>query len=169
MAILGRILQFVGWLWVAASFFGNFIDIPDFGFGFFPGLILVFVSRVLRTQAKRQQRAEDADPAETTPQTPAPRPLYTERSKQTAEPAKKSASGAPKKSAPVTSQVVWPKDESVAEPEREDVIEKILVAGSDLAEQKTEDVSILEPTYDGKPLTSAEMIARARQRWDRKP
>lgn len=169
MALLGRILQFVGWLWIGASFFGNFIDLPSFGF--FPGLILVFVSRLLRVQAKRQQRADEPEEsAEAPPEVPAPRPLYTERSKETAEPTKpEPGARSATKSAPAKPQVVWPKDETVREIERDDLVEKILVAGSELADEKTSGLPTLEPSYEEKPLTSAEMIARARQRWDRKP
>ena len=169
MAILGRILQFVGWLWIGASFFGNFIDLPNFGF--FPGLILVFLSRLIRTQAKRQERAKEADePIGATPESSLPRPLYTERSKQTPEAAKpEPVTRTAPKASPVRQQVVWPKEESGAEPERDSLSEEILVAGSELADDKAAEGPVLEPSYEGKPLTSAEMIARARQRWDRKP
>lgn len=168
MAVLGRILQIVGWLWIGASFFGNFIDLPNFGF--FPGLILVFVSRILRVQSRRRQPSEDEEgPVDVDVATPTPRPLYTERSKQTAGTAQtEPVTRAPSKSAPPRSQVVWPKDEIGSETEPDDLIEKILVAGFEPADDKS-DKPGLEPTYEGKPLTSAEMIERARQRWDRKP
>lgn len=166
MAILGRVLQVVGWLWIAASFFGNFIDLPNFGF--FPGLILVFASRILRFQSRRRQPGEDdREPVETAVETPGPRQLYTERSKQTAGTSQtQPVPRASPKPAPAKPTVVWPKDEAGPEAERDDLIEKILVAGSELADDK--DMPTLEPTYEGKPLTSAEMIERARQRWDRK-
>jgi hypothetical protein len=171
MAILGRILQFAGWLWIAASFFGSFIDLPDVGF--LPGLILVFVSRVLRTQIRRRQPSDEVAEVEAaTPSTQTPRPLYTERSKESADKAKPEPAtrATTSKQAPPKSQVVWPKDTPPdSSPQRDELLDKILVAGSELAEDKTGDLPTLEPSYEGKPLTSDEMIARARRRWDRKP
>lgn len=171
MAILGRVLQVIGWLWIAASVLGNFvaIDIPELNF--FPGLILVFVSRVLRTQNRRRQPIEvTAGEATPTPGAPTPRPLNTERlqePQQVVGPAKTRTPPA-KSPPPAKSEVVWPNDHSAGTPEREDLIDQILVAGSELERQKAE-IPNLEPSHDGKQLTSAEMIARARQRWDRKP
>jgi hypothetical protein len=127
------------------------------------------VSYAPRTDAANFQET-DAETAVTTG-TPVPRPLNTERSKEpqptvgtTAKPAK---TPPPKAPPPVTSEVVWPKDRP-AEPERDDLIEQILVAGTELEREKGE-LPTLEPSHQGKPLTSDEMIARARQRWDRKP
>lgn len=173
MAILGRILQVIGWLWVAASFLDGFLDVPLPDLNFFPGLIVIFISRALRAQgARRKQPEGTAVETMTTPGTPVPRQLNTERLKEpktSGGTAVKTAKTAPPKSQqPATSEVVWPKDQPAKTPERDDLIEQILVAGAGLQTEKSE-LSTLEPLHQGKPLTSDEMIARARQRWDRKP
>lgn len=168
MSILGRVLQVIGWLWMAASVLGRFVELPDFNF--FPGLILVFVSRVLRTQNRRRQPVEEVVVETAAPSsTSGPRRLNTERSKEPQQTISTATIKTPPKAPPpAKTEMVWPKDQSAVSPQRDDLNEQLLVAGSELERAKAEP-PILERSHDGKPLTSAEMIARARERWDPKP
>ncbi|MGD2042931.1 MAG: hypothetical protein PVJ28_04715, partial [Acidimicrobiia bacterium] len=79
MTALGRILQAIGWVWVALAFFGGFINLP-FDPNIFPGLILIFISRVFRAQGARTTTAEQEE-AETLEEQVEPRVLNTERSR----------------------------------------------------------------------------------------
>jgi hypothetical protein len=58
MAALGRLLQVIGWLWLVAGFALPALDLAEINP--FPGLILIFVARALRTQAARNAPPEPA-------------------------------------------------------------------------------------------------------------
>ncbi|MFZ0015187.1 MAG: hypothetical protein WAL25_13860 [Acidimicrobiia bacterium] len=158
MAALGRVLQVVGWIWVAVGFFGPVVGLPD-GINFLPGVILVFVSRLLRVQAERNApRETEAEPepapqrilnTERRPQRPAPRPPET----QPARPPPPSPDPMP-----------VPTPEPLEEP-REDVLEKIFLAGNDVVDEVAELPA--DDDVGSRPMSSAEMIARAKRRWDR--
>ncbi|HEX6300826.1 MAG TPA: hypothetical protein VF148_10220 [Acidimicrobiia bacterium] len=169
MAAIGRILQVIGWLW----FLAGIVD-SAFGFDFlnpFPGLVLIFIARIFRTRARSEMPPGPAD-AQAEPQ---PEPLRAPRPQ-------------PRQAAPPPSQDKRPETGPSAEPrpepkyerpvdERNDLLERIAAAGReamaepDVPEPERGPGSRKEeskPTDVGKkPMSSAEMIAQARKRWDR--
>lgn len=156
MTALGRILQVIGWLWIAVGFFGPLVALPNVSV--FPGIIVLFISRVMRKQAERAQRPEDGGEAVEEPEEQ--RMLNTERRHQTAaEPPPRVERG------PVVPE---------QEKEREDLLERVLLAGKAVSSDEMAEKPI-EPEYPEIDLSrsgrmsSAEMIARAHRRWDRRP
>ncbi|MFP3883262.1 MAG: hypothetical protein ACLFRT_06745 [Actinomycetota bacterium] len=167
MAALGRILQIVGWLWLIIGLFG-----PMFGLislNLLPGIILVFVARVIRNQAdtrempdlgeqpsvEEQQRS--ASTAETQPRRqapPSPEPYVLET------PSRREPSPEPPpdpKPAPRRRELL---EEVVGlDPERDDddASEKIPMSSDQMTDAE-----------ERRPMSSAEMIARAHERWDSK-
>lgn len=173
MTAFGRILQVIGWLWIAVGFFGPLVNVPDVSV--FPGIIILFISRVIRKQGEQTRRQEDdIDQLE---QQEAPRPLNTQRPQRRAE-AKKSpepmaiSTKQPESKSSLDPKVggAEPKPESDNE-ERSDLFERVLLAGQDLADKPGDsfDPETTSEGVDGSPMSSAEMIARAHRRWDRKP
>ena len=167
---MGRLLQVIGWLWVAAGFLAPLTGRQ--GFNVLPGLILVFIARAIRTQAARNA-PEEPDEAEPARVEQVERPLNTQRTRPTAPP--------PSPDPVVRYQEAEPRSEpepaEIEEepvPEREGLIERIVIAGRD-AEHKESSQDRLEsarvPRDHGRRpvMSSAEMIAQARKRWDRKP
>ena len=173
MTAFGRILQVIGWLWIAVGFFGPMVNRP--GVSVFPGIIILFISRVIRKQGEQTPRREDdADQHE---QQNAPRPLNTQRpqrrteAKKTPEPmviSTKQAEG--KLSLDPKVSGAEPKPDNDNE-ERSDLFERVLFAGQDLADKPGDsfDPETTSERGHGPPMSSAEMIARAHRRWDRKP
>lgn len=168
MAALGRLLSTIGWLW-----FGAGIVAPMFAFdrvNVFPGLILILVGRVIRAQARRRESDEASEPA--SPEQEA-RPLNTDRVQPTptvgpaAEPAVRTPPilGTPIPPPPV---VVQPDQTEATITEK--LFSKIGTAAS--ARDDTDVIpgpdAIVEDAEEKKTLSSEEMIARARQRWDRR-
>jgi outer membrane biosynthesis protein TonB len=167
MAALGRLLGILGWLWFIAGFVAPALDIADIEF--FPGLILVFVGRMLRGQARRQEPEPEAEPVTTEPP---PRQLNTERTKP--EPTPQPVARTPPILTTPTSPPPPIAPEMPAEEEEEEVREKLFSAIRSAAAASADDeagidveVAVKDAAGD-KPLTSEEMIARARQRWDRR-
>ncbi|MGD2059703.1 MAG: hypothetical protein PVF87_02450 [Acidimicrobiia bacterium] len=178
MAAAGRVLQVIGWIWVALGFFGPFLNLP-LDVNLFPGIILVFVARVLRAQAARNAPVEYEAPAPE-PERAEPRILNTERSRAP-EPVVKPEPVA--KSEPVVEREPKPRPSSArsaagttrseSEPERVELEEKLLFAGMELAgKAESEPMSAGEVAELGestRPLSSAEMIAEAHKRWNKRP
>lgn len=173
MTAFGRILQVIGWLWIAVGFFGPMVNLPDVSV--FPGIIILFVSRVIRKQGEQTRRQEDdVDQYE---QHEAPRPLNTQRPQRRTE-AKKTpeamatSTKQPESKSSLDPQVgrAEPKPENDNE-ERSDLFERVLLAGQDLADERggSFDLETTSEGDDGTPMSSAEMIARAHRRWDRRP
>jgi len=164
MQAIGRILQIVGWLWFAAGIVGPVVGLDRFNF--FPGLVLVFFSRIIRAQAARTaspQPETNEGEAETTPP---PRPLNTERGQPSAPTPSPQVSYTPRP--PVPELVV---DSAEPPDDQSDLLERIVAAGREVGEEITEKTStpdLAEPDMDRKPMTSEEMIARAHRRWDSK-
>jgi hypothetical protein len=154
MSALGRILQAIGWIWVIAGFAGPFGGF-DVG-GALPGVILIFVARVLRTQAARRSPEDVAlEPDEPT------RILNTERP-TTVTPW-----------APPVPPVPTMQTQPVAEPpvSGDDPLTRFLAVGDEPEPTKKTTPSDPTPSIspegaDDKPKTSAELIAEARRRWD---
>lgn len=161
----------VGWLWVIAGFVLPALDLADPSV--FPGVILIFVARALRTQLARHAPPEEV---EEEPDEPA-RVLNTERARPvpTPEPAKTPAPEPPKPAQPTTRQPAPKTIADVSKPEdRDDVIERIAMAGR-AASEPTSPVGspgvVKTPAKDEErqaPMSSAEMIAQAKKRWDKK-
>jgi hypothetical protein len=160
MAVLGRILQAIGWLWVLAGFFGNFINLPVGNI--VPGIILLFIARVVRAQAGRRERAEGPEDVLATQSVPTDTQTAPRRVPSMRPPPEPRVEPAP-----------TPSRHASAEPERSrsEALEKILLAGNALEEDLgSTEVEIPVELAEGEVrLSSAEMIARARQRWDRRP
>ena len=165
MAVLGRLLGTLGWLW-----FGAGIVAPMFDFGrvnVFPGLILIFVGRLIRAQARRRETEETPEPA--APEQEA-RPLNTERS-QPAEPAAEPVVRTPPiLVTPAPPPPVVTKAEETEDAITEKLFSKIGPAGpAPPDDEATPDPHVtVEDGAETKTLSSEEMIARARQRWDRR-
>lgn len=163
MAAMGRILQIVGWLWFAAGIVGGMVGYDSISV--FPGLVLIFIARIFRARARsemppapgegqaeqHQERTEPRQPErrQPAPASPPPAPTYTTPD---------------------------PEPEPEMEPkrpvqERNELLERIALAGRDVAEEpppaKSENVEPKSDEGAKTPMSSAEMIAQARRRWDR--
>lgn len=143
-------------MWVAAS-----ILIPMLGFGglnLFPGIVLVFVARAIRTQAARNA---PTDPEEVEPEPQidsSERILNTERRQPPSPPAPAQSYRAPEQ-----------RPEPAAS-ERNELLEKIVLAGRETVEETSPGLDERAPEEEIDvmgPMSSAEMIARAHKRWDR--
>jgi hypothetical protein len=160
MAALGRVLQVVGWLWVVYGFVSPAFGLPDLSF--FPGIILVFIARILRNIGQRREipdLGEEEPEAEPEP-APPPRMMNTERQRQ----ARQEGPELP---------VLEPEPESPP-PRRDRLLDQIAGAGpgggeAGLEPESEEEVEPVPMPSTRKPLSSAEMIARAHERWDSKP
>ena len=155
MSALGRILQAIGWIWVIAGFAGPFGGF-DVG-GALPGVILIFVARVLRTQAARRSPEDlTLEPDQPT------RVLNTDR-----PPTAKPAPSPPPRSYPLPALPV----EAPASSAGDDPLTRFLAGGDEPEPNKETTPSDSTPSVspaaaDDKPKTSAELIAEARRRWD---
>lgn len=166
MAGLGRLLQFIGWLWLVAGFVLPALDLADITV--FPGLILIFVARALRTQAARN---EPEEPADVEPVLEPERTLNTDRLRVEPKPSPKP----PPSPQPVTIPQQTEQTPRPTRPtSRENVIERIAAAGrevetdladSDLAESVREEFDLTSTRDEAKPMSSEEMIAAAHRRW----
>lgn len=175
MTALGRILQVIGWLWIAVGFFGPAVNLPDVSV--FPGIIILFISRVLRKQGGQATRDEDGTELGAE-QPDEPRMLNTERPQRPAPKPKPTP-----KTPPIPDTVPEPKPRPQMKPqpelkpqpeaieeERGELLERVLLASQEMAEESQEpQYPQLATEREDGPLTSAEMIARAHRRWDRKP
>jgi hypothetical protein len=170
MAAIGRVLQLIGWLWVLVGFIGPRVDLDAFGLdsiGVLPGLILIFIARAFRARA-RAEKEEDLGQA---------RPDVRPRSVE-ARPERRQAPPppAPARTTPSPPAERKPRPEPKVEPppaEEADLLERIVLAGSSAAgELSAADLeeelrSMRRDDDERKPMSSAEMIAQARRRWDR--
>lgn len=170
MAAIGRILQVIGWVWFVAGIVGR-----AFGFDYlnpFPGLVLIFIARIFRTRARGEMPPGPADGGAE----PQPEPVRAPRP----QPRPDAPRPAPEKR-PETGPSPQPRPEPKYErpvDERNDLLERIAMAGR----EATAEPDVPEPERQGpgsreegsksidsgkKPMSSAEMIAQARKRWDR--
>lgn len=167
MAALGRILQIAGWLWLIGGFFGSI-----FGFislNLIPGIILVFVARVIRNQAGtrempdlgeqpsvEEQQQPVTPTAEAPPQRqplPSPEPYVLEtpsRREPAPEPQLDPKPGPRRR---LLEEVVG------LDPDRDD---------DDASEETAMTSDQMTDTDERRPMSSAEMLARAHERWDSK-
>lgn len=159
---IARILGAVGWLMVIVGFGGPIFGLD--GFNIFPGIVLLFISRLLGKQAKRQEL--ELGPEQQ--QEEMEHPLNTERPR-VAPPTPRRQPPRPATPLPPAEPVTSVEPETS---ERESIFESILLAGGELADEKDDAEPILDGLEDmegDEPISSAEMIAQARRRWDRKP
>lgn len=156
MARLGRILQLIGWLWFIFGFVGPiFLDFDSISP--LPGIVLVFIARILRTQAARQAPKEPDETSQPVPE----RLLNTERQARTEE-----SSPPPVVSQPVTTPPPPPRPVSETATPDEDPFTAFL-RGED-------EPDLPAPTHEAldelnRPRTSAEMLAEAKRRWASRP
>lgn len=164
MAALGRILQLIGWLWLVVGVFGRM-------FGFLeltvlPGIVLIFVARVVRNQAQQTEMPDlgDRTVVEDEPE-PAPpeRMMNTERRRQ----------APPPDPGPEPAYVEPPAKDQPRPMKRNDLLEQIVGAGRQAEGAETspepEQLVPVDDPESRRPMSSAEMIARAHERWDSKP
>lgn len=175
---MGRVLQIAGWLWFAAGIVGPMVDYDVVNP--FPGLILIFVARAIRTQAARNAPYEEDGREEPTEPAQIERPLNTDRIQTPAPPRPspdpvaryREAEPAPRPERAYVPEPGPSPDEDGEAGERENIIERIVIAGRQAAtkESSQERVDSARSVRSGetKPMSSAEMIAQARKRWDRK-
>lgn len=157
MAAFGRILQIVGWFWVVGGLLA-----PIAGYervNILPGLILIFGARAIRKQAASRQEPDEkpATEAEEVPQ----RVLNTERISRPA---------------PSPDPIVryHAAEEQAADelddipPEPDSLIERITSPNRDQEPDPVVPSAMAGDQPPGTRLSSAEMIARAHERWNRK-
>ena len=155
MAVLGRILQVIGWIWLAAGVAGQFFDLPVDDV--FPGLILLVASRFIRAQAARN--APDEGEIALSTLEPGPRPLNPDRMSTAPRP----PMAPPPAPTPAASA---PKPEADG---REELLEDFLLAGRKATEDPVEAAGVpVEPDIAGQ-RSSADMIADAKKRWSKRP
>lgn len=166
MAALGRILQIVGWLWLIGGFIGGLIGFISLNL--LPGIILVFVARVIRNQADtrdmpelgeqpsvEEQQRPPTPTAETPPQhqaPPSPEPYVLET---------------PSRREPTPE----PQPESKPAPRRR-LLEEVAGLDPDRDDDASEETAMpsdqpADPAQR-RPMSSSEMLARAHERWDSK-
>jgi hypothetical protein len=160
MAGIGRTLQIIGWLWLIAGFVGPRAGLPDVGI--FPAFVLIFISRIFRKQARRNAPEEPDEEVEAEPPTP-DRVLNTERAPR------------PSPSPEPVVRYFEPEPESDPEPEqaeRNELLERIALAGRDATTEEDSPTDAEDAAADAidvsGSMSSAEMIAQARKRWDRR-
>lgn len=157
MAAFGRILQIVGWFWVVGG-----ILAPMAGYeriNILPGLILIFGARAIRRRASRREEPDEGPvtEAEEAPQ----RILNTERLSRPAPP--------PEPIVRYREAEEQAADEFEAiSAESDELIERITSADRDREPDPVVPPAMARDRVPDSRLSSAEMIARARQRWDRK-
>lgn len=149
MSSLGRVIGWIGWLWVVAGILGPAIGLPQLNV--FPGFILVLVGRVFR-QRRERQPMESLGVGEA-PEVPE-RPLLTD--------VRRSAP-APRRAEPL----VYRAEPEPEPPSRDDQLEQILSPRPEVEIDEVMEAPAAEVPED-TPLSSAEMIARARDRYNRK-
>lgn len=155
MRNVGRLLTTLGWAWVILGIVGGAFGLERFNI--FPGFILLFVGRAIR-RGGREREPQDQEDEAVEAEAPRPRPLNTDRVV---------LPPAPRPDPEPKVVVEMPNEE-----ERREALEKILETGLAASaahdERAAEDLALdLDEGVHG-PISSAEMIERARKRWDRR-
>lgn len=145
MRAISRLLQALGFILI----FVGIIPIPGFpDIGIFPGIVLLFIGRIISKQTPGPQTSSGR--SRPTPQ----RVLNTERTPRPASPA-------PRRRPPVRRMEPEPPSTPKPSPEpagKQSVLESILLAGSELAGEKAEGGGAIDETEVGPGMTSEEMI-----------
>ena len=167
MAALGRILQIAGWLWLIGSFAGSILGL--IGLNPLPGIILVFVARVIRNQANTGEMPELGEqPSVEQQQRPAPQPVETPR--------QRAPSPSPEPYVVETPSHREPAPEPQLDPKpgpRRRLLEEFVGLDPDSEDDDASGETAMPPdqmtdTGERRPMSSAEMLARAHERWDSK-
>lgn len=175
---VSRVLSALGVLLVIAGILG-----PIFGFdggSFFPGIVLLFIGRVMAKQATGT--GSTAGGEESTPQrvlntvrakTPPPPPPSPPRRQP--PPARKEPEPSPTPTYRIEPEPPPKTSTKPAPAGKQRMLESLLLAGSELADQKedgTSETGEVSGTGEVGPkprMTSEEMIAEARKRWGHSP
>lgn len=165
MAALGRILQIVGWLWLIGGFFGSIFGLISLNL--LPGIILVFVARVIRNQAETREMPDLGEQTSAEPQEqPATRTAETSRQRQPAPSPEPYVLETPSRREPDRAPQPSPK----SAPRRRDLLEEVVGLDPDRDDDASEETARssdqMTDTEERRPMSSAEMIARAHERWD---
>ena len=140
MKRFGSVLIGLGTALIAFSFVSGFLGAGQ-TFGLFPGLIVIFLGRAISRASRREEPEE-----QTQPQRPPARPR------------------------PVAVERTTPPNERRQPPKSDPVVEEILAAGRQLQEEIAPEVDLspIEVQFDNefRPMSSEEMVQRARKRWD---
>lgn len=172
MAALGRLLQIAGWVWLAIGFLGPTLNLP-IRLDIFPGIILVFVARILRTQANRRERQEESEGLEQRPpprRQPRPGPVDRAPSPPVRSPRSPDVSSK-ERLEPASEPEIYVDtldDAAITEPAPESVetlVERMVLADGERMESPGGEAA----PEAGPPKSSAEMIAEARRRWGARP
>lgn len=172
---ISRVLAALGVLLIVAGILGPVIGFD--GNAFLPGIVLLFIGRAMSKQARSQSgRAEDEPVAQrvlntartkTTPPpsfpTPPPRRTPPPPPREPAQMAKPKPLAEPK---PVRAE---PTITTPGPAQKQSMLESILIAGSDLADEKDTGVTESRPMEPKTRMTSDELIAEARKKWGRRP
>lgn len=146
----GRVIAAVGGLWILLGFVNVFfVQLEVFDFNPFFGFLLFFIGRSLVKSNRRPM----PDTSETTrPSRPTPRPPQR-RTPPPAPPVQTTPPAAPPDS-----------EEAPIIEERDQLLERMFLSGSEVADRDTP----APEDGDYKPMTSAEMIAKARQKYNKR-
>lgn len=148
MAGLGVLITLLGWGLLVYAFVG-----PRFGLGsisFIPGVVFLIAGRMLRATAKRRRGDYDEGDLADLSNAPPPR-----------EPAPTPAPAPARRSEPPRPAAPTPSTEALADDDGDSYAEALRAAADDVLDEGARRDSVTG-------LSSAEMIARARRRWDRR-
>lgn len=159
-------MQIVGWLWLIGGFIGGLIGFISLNL--LPGIILVFVARVIRNQADTREMPELGEQQSVEEQQRPPAP--------TAETPRRQAPPSPEpyvlETPSRTESAREPLPDPKPAPRRRDLLEEVVGldpdSGDDGAGEETDLPSDQTAGGQRRPMSSAEMLARAHQRWDSK-
>lgn len=165
MAALGRILQIAGWLWLIGGFFGSIFGLISINL--LPGIILVFVARVIRNQANKREMPDLGEqPSVEQQQQPAAPTTETPRQRQPSPSPEPYVLETPSRREPAHEPQPSPKPA----PRRRDLLEEIVGLDPERDDDASEETPMtsdqMTGTEERRPMSSAEMLARAHERWD---
>lgn len=166
MAALGRILQIAGWLWLIGGFLGSI-----FGFislNLLPGIILVFVARVIRNQANTREMPDLSEQPSVEEQQQSARTVETPRQREPSPSPEPYVLETPSRRDPAPEPQLDPKPGP-----RRRLLEEFVGLDPDSEDDDASgetDMLSDRPADPGqrRPMSSAEMLARAHERWDSK-
>lgn len=141
----------IGWIWIAAGFVGPIFGL-DVG-SFFPGIIVLFVSRFLRGQTARQEKEDEQEEA-------------SEQAKASPPVQRRPAPTPAPRPEPVAVKSFDP-PEMESESSLEDVRAEVAGIFAATLSGESADSDASRPEGEFRPKSSAEMIAEARRRWNK--
>lgn len=160
-------MQIVGWLWLIGGFIGSIIGFISLNL--LPGIILIFIARVIRNQADTREMPELGEqPSVEEQQRPVPTPETPPRRQAPSSP-EPYILETPSRREPVPE----PQPDPKPAPRRRDLLEEVIGLDPDSEDDDASgetDMPFDQPADAGqhRPMSSAEMLARAHKRWDSK-